>query len=98
MITDANVVSFRSLVVLERLKRGWSDSVLFTDSSSFKVLDDRLFTGNPHFGVPLVTSDEMLPNKEKGKVQQSSQNTSLALNNGTFLILEIFCMQMGMIF
>ena len=69
MITDANVVSFRSLVVLERLKRGWSDSVLFTDSSSFKVLDDRLFTGNPLFGVPLVTSDEMLPNKEKGKVQ-----------------------------
>ncbi|XP_056440631.1 uncharacterized protein LOC130377506 [Gadus chalcogrammus] len=59
-----NMEKNKSLVVLERLKGGWSDSVLFTDSSRFKVLDDRLFTGNPHFGVPLVTSDEMLPNKE----------------------------------
>ncbi|XP_059901751.1 uncharacterized protein LOC132452932 [Gadus macrocephalus] len=51
-----NMEKNKSLVVLERLKRGWSDSILFTDSSRVKVLDDRLFTGNPHFGVPLVTS------------------------------------------
>ncbi|CAL8234598.1 unnamed protein product [Arctogadus glacialis] len=59
-----NMEKNKSLVVLERLKGGWSDSVLFTDSSRFKVLDDRLFTGNPHFGVPLVTSEQMQPNKE----------------------------------
>ncbi|XP_030204556.1 uncharacterized protein LOC115537072 isoform X2 [Gadus morhua] len=70
-----NMEKNKSLVVLERLKRGWSDSVLFTDSSRFKVLDDRLFTGNPHFGVPLATSDEMLPNK-KNYGQRKSTKTS----------------------
>ena len=92
-------MSYRSLVVLKQLKSGWADNVLFTDVSSLEVLNNQLFTGDPH--TPLVTSDQLLPNKEdcgQGKVQHSSQNASLALHNGTFLILEIIDVRICMIF
>ena len=94
-------MSYRSLVVLKRLKNGWAGTVLFTDVSIFEVLNNQLFTGDPHIVVPLVTSVQLLPNKEdcgQGKVQQSSQNASLALHNGTFLILEIIDVRICMFF
>ena len=71
-------LSYRCFVALAGLEKGKNGCVLFTSSSSIKVLK------NHPSKVP-VPSKQLLPNKQKcgqAKVQMYSQNASLALHDG----------------
>ncbi|CAL8293334.1 unnamed protein product [Lota lota] len=66
----------KSLVLLEGLQNGWNKTLLFHNLSRIKVLDDPLFPVDPQIGASLVTSDQLLSNKENCGQGKSTNETS----------------------